>query len=193
MPAAKSDLKIRAAEICDCRRIAELYLVASDGVSEYIWSTIAAPGESLLDVGQRRYERDNADISYRNARVVVAGDDVVGMLVAYPMVVDPDYEEEDPVLRPYAILEEPDSYYVAAMAVDEALRGQGVGSRLLAIAEDDARKAGLDKMSLIVFDGNTGAKRLYLAKGYKEVNRERIVPNEHIHLDGDALLMVKQL
>ena len=38
------------------------------------------------------------------------------MLVAFPMIVDPDYVEDDPVLMPYSVLEEPDSYDRWAMA-----------------------------------------------------------------------------
>jgi len=47
-PAAKSD----------CRTIASLFSIASDGVADYIWAKGAHPDDDVLDVGQRRYERE---------------------------------------------------------------------------------------------------------------------------------------
>lgn len=170
-----------------------MYRIASDGVAEYIWSKLAEPGEDLLDVGQRRYEREDSVFSFRNATIVEAGGRVAGMMVAFPMVIDEEYVEEDPVLAPYSRLEEPDSYYLCSMAVDEAYRGQGIGTALLELADQQARQLDLDKVSLIVFEGNAGAKRLYERNGYTERARERVVPHPLLHFDGDAILMVKNL
>jgi len=46
-------------------------------------------------------------------------------------------------------------------------------------------------MSLVVFEQNRDALRLYQRHGYREVARESIVPHPLIRLTGDALLMVK--
>jgi ribosomal protein S18 acetylase RimI-like enzyme len=92
----------RPARKDDCRKIAELYRISSDGVVDYVWTKLAAPGEDILDAG------------CRNA-------------------------------------------------------------------------------SLIVFEQNGGAARLYRRLGYVETQRERVVPHPLIHHTGDALLMVKQL
>ena len=37
---AKPDLPLRPARIDDCRRIAELFRMSSDGVADYIWSPL---------------------------------------------------------------------------------------------------------------------------------------------------------
>jgi ribosomal protein S18 acetylase RimI-like enzyme len=176
-----------------CRQIAELYSISSDGVADYIWMTLAAPGEEILDVGTRRYQREESVFSYRNCTVAMADGRVIGMLVAFPMSVDPDYEEADPVLAPYSRLEEDDSYYVCGVAVYPQWRGRGIGQRFMALAEQHARERRLDKLSLIVFEQNEGAKRLYDRLGYQVVARESVVPHPLIHHTGDALLMVKVL
>lgn len=186
-------MKIRPATRADCRDIASLYRIASDGVADYIWDKLAAPGEDLLDVGQRRYEREDSVFSFRNATIVEDNGRTIGMLVAFPMTSDPDYVEEDPVLAPYSVLEEADSYYICAMAVIPECRGVGVGSRLLSLAEDKAREHALSKLSLIVFEQNVGAKRLYDRSGYAETVRQTVVPHPLIHHTGDALLMVKEI
>ena len=183
---------IRPAARAECRTIAELYRISSDGVSDYVWSKLAEPGEEILDVGQRRYEQEDSLFSYRNAEVVERDGDVVGMLVSFPMHADPGYVESDPILAPYSRLEEPDSYYICAMAVLPEFRGQGIGARLLQLAEEKCRRAGLSKLSLIVFEANAGAKRLYERHGFVETAREAVVPHPLIRYEGDALLMVKQ-
>src|SRR5688572_22420993 len=81
----------------DARRIAELFQVCSGGVADYVWSTMRDdyPGLSLLDIGERRYARENTPFSYQNC--VVAEHDgrgVVGMLVAFPMEAEVPAPEE---------------------------------------------------------------------------------------------------
>jgi len=186
-------ISIHPAKRSESRKIAELYQLSSDGVSDYIWTKLAEPDEDLLDVGQRRYEREDSVFSYRSTSIVECDEQVAGMLVAFPMVIDEDYVEEDPVLAPYSVLEEPHSYYICAMAVFPDYRGQGIGRQLLELAETKAEEHGLGKLSLIVFEENDGAKRLYDRSGYEVVAREPVVPHPLIHHAGDALLMVRTL
>ena len=117
----------------------------------------------------------------------------MGMLVAFPMQVDPSEEESDPVLAPYSKLEEDNSYYICGMALFPDYRGRGIGTRLLALGEEHARDKSFKKVSLIVFEQNTGAKQLYDRTGYHEVRRGSIYPHPLIHYTGDAILMVKEI
>lgn len=54
------------------------------------------------------------------------------------------------------------------------------------------RENKLNKLSLSVFEKNSGAKRLYERLGYREVAREVIFPYPLIHFTGDAILMVRE-
>ena len=154
---------------------------------------MAQPGEDVLDVGQRRYEQEDSLFSYRNCSMVEKDGETAGMIVAFPMEVDDQYIEADPVLVPYSRLEEQDSYYICGMAVYPGFRGCGIGSMLLRNAEERTRELGLQKLSLIVFERNEGAKRLYERKGYVEKHREPVVAHPLIHFEGDAVLMIKHL
>ena len=58
-------VEFRPARRTDARDIARLFQISSEGASDYIWSQLAASGEALLDVGERRYARDDVDFSCR--------------------------------------------------------------------------------------------------------------------------------
>jgi ribosomal protein S18 acetylase RimI-like enzyme len=56
--------------------------------------------------------------------------------------------------------------FVAYMAVEPSLRCRGIASRLLAAAEDEARRRGLPYMGLMVTEDNAAARALYERAGY---------------------------
>lgn len=152
------------------------------------------PGLSLLEIGERRYERVNTAFSYQNCVVAERAGEVIGMLHAF--VIEPAGPEPaaaaaaiDPVLRPYAELEAPCSLYVSALALLPAERGRGVGTRLLEVARERARAVGCPELSLICFAANAGARRLYERQGFRVIDRRDIVPHPMIHATGGALLM----
>jgi len=178
----------------DARRIAELYSLASDGISDYIWSKQARPSDNLLDIGQKRYERRNTAFSYENCLVAeVEGGNVVAVLLAYEMQEDFDYVEDDPVLKPFWLLEEPNSFYIAGLAVEASWRRRGIARILMQMAEEKCREKKMPALSLIVLEDNTIAHGFYQRLGYREVMRKPIVPHPLIHYTGDALLLVKAL
>jgi len=79
------------------------------------------------------------------------------------------------------------SPYVAAIAVDEGVRGQGVGAELLEFAERRYPEA--RNIFLCVSDFNYRARMLYERRGYKQVG-----VLEHYVVEGHAeLLMRKRL
>jgi ribosomal protein S18 acetylase RimI-like enzyme len=190
------DASFRPAARHDARNIAFFYRMASEGVSDYVWSLLAEPGEDLLEVGARRYARENTEFSYENCEIAERGDAVAGMLLGFPIgPADPDAEPTtDPVLKPYAELELPNSFYIAGVAIQPELRSTGIGSALMARGHRRARAEGLKQASLIAFERNEGAVRLYERMGYRIIDRRPLVPHPFIHYkDGDALLMAIDL
>ena len=191
---AGPDVVLRPALPDDCLQIAELFRIASDGVADFVWSQLQAeyPGASLVEIGRRRYARENTAFSYQNCLVAEHEGAVIGMMHAFvseaterPAAAD----EVDPVLRPYAELEQPGSLYISALAVVPRYRGQGLGRRFLAAARERARRLGCPALSLICFDQNAGAKRLYEREGFATIDRRSIVLHPLIHATGEALLM----
>lgn len=56
--------------------------------------------------------------------------------------------------------------HISDLAVLPAQQGRGFARRLLAHAEDFARARGCARLTLSVFPGNTGARRLYETSGF---------------------------
>lgn len=195
---AANDITFRPATRADTHVIAKLFQISSEGVADYIWSTLADDPEyqglDLLNIGAKRYEREGVDFSYQNCDLAEIDDEPVGMLHAYPMGSDvgelPD--DPDPVLKPYMELEEANSLYIAGLAMFDKFRGQGVGTRLLDFAYKRARAEGLKKISLICFAENEGAYRLYKREGFVDRAKRDVVPHPLIQHTGEAVLMVRE-
>lgn len=189
------DVVIRNAEKRDANLIAELFRLSSDGVADYIWDGLRDdyPGLELLEIGARRYGREGVDFSYEKCLMADVSGKPVGMAHAYVMEADegPLPDDFDPVLRPYAELELPGSYYVSGLALITGQRNRGIGSHLLNAVDARARDLGCSHLSLIVFEQNEGARRLYDRLGFAEVDRRAVVPHPMIHHTGDALLMAR--
>lgn len=187
------DLHIRQARPEDAGEIARLFLVSSDGLARYIWSRIARPGQPLEEVGAARYARTGTAFSYENCLLAMRNGEIVGMAHAFPMEPrSPDEIEDDPVMMPYSELEDAGSFYVAGLAVHEGHRGIGIGGVLMECVEGLAIMKGCPRVSLICFERNEAAMRLYRRRGYREIARRPIVPHPSLRYgQGDALLLVR--
>jgi len=184
---------IRPALQEEAGEIARLFLISSDGLAAYIWSKMEMPGLSLEEIGAARYARTGTAFSFENCLVAVRGHKIAGMVHAFPMEADTSGAgETDPVLRPYAELEDPGSLYISGLAVHDHYRGQGIGSELVERVCALARLSGLPRISLICFERNEAAFQFYRKRGFQEVARRPVVPHPTLHYrDGDAVLMVR--
>lgn len=194
---AANDITFRPATRADAPVIAQLFQISSEGVADYVWSTLDDPefaGMELVDIGAKRYEREGVDFSYQNCDIAEIEDEPVGMLHAYAMGSDVGHvaEDCDPILEPYMELEEPNSLYISGLAMFNKFRGLGAGTRLLDFAYRRARAESLKKISLICFAENEGAYRLYQREGFEDRLRRAVVPHPLIKHGGDAVLMVRE-
>lgn len=183
---------LRPATKADARLIASLFRISSEGVSDYIWQGLMEPGESLLDVGERRYARENTPFSYQNCMIAEVDGEPVGMMHAFKIETAATADEiagMDPVLRPYAELEVAGSFYISGLAVLGPYRSRGLGKLMLATTNERARVASAAPVSLLCFADNTRARKLYEKRGFRVIDEREIVPHELIHATGKALLM----
>ena len=121
--------------------------IAGEGLPAHLWSTLKAPGQSILEVGRERAAREEGGFSYRNAIVAEVDGEIAACLVGYRLD-DPydlgDLEQVPPLVRPLVLLEAkaPGSWYVNVLATFPEFRRQGIGMALLGIAEQKAREEG---------------------------------------------------
>jgi ribosomal protein S18 acetylase RimI-like enzyme len=192
---SQAGVTFRAATAEDSRTIAELFSISSDGVVNYVWMTLASeyPGLEPVEIGAIRYASEEGNFSFTNCVVAEREGAVIGQLCTYPVAPasaeNPDGEPVDPVLEPYARLDVPDTLYISSLALLEGFRGMGLGTRMISIARDQARERGLDALSLLVFEQNAGALKLYEREGFREVDRAAVVPHPLINRTGDVILM----
>lgn len=198
---------LRSATVQDCPTAARLMQIAADGVCDYIWSLQQDefPTLSPLEIGAKRYAEGEGNFSYRNCTLALTHDEhqqerVQGMVMAFAIPseeVSTAAAEAPPedfpgaeVLAPYA-LEQPNSWYICALAVFPPYRQQGIGTQLLDLAFEQARERGFPTVSLLCFEQNVGALRLYQRYGFKTIDQAAVIPHPLIHHTGNVLLMTK--
>lgn len=193
--------KIRPAGVADAATLAKLIDIAGEGIPNLLWTSMAEPGQSALEVGQERACREVGGFSYRNALVAETDGLIVGMMLGY-VVAQPDDEEimglaELPELfRPFVVLEHQSvgTFYINALAVFPGWRGYGIGNRLLTAAEHKARELGAASMSIQHFAQNQGAGKLYRRVGYLYSAKSPVLSHPcQPYYTGDVELLLKPL
>jgi ribosomal protein S18 acetylase RimI-like enzyme len=181
----------------DCYELARLFRIASGGVADYMWSRLAPkyPGLTPLEIRARRFAREEGNFSYKNCVVAEQDGALIGMLFTFPIEEGQEAagEPTDPILKPYEELEIPGSFYICALALFSGFRGRGVGTKMLSIARKQARQRGFGTLSLLVFEQNEGAVRLYERNGFEVAGRAPVVPHELIQHTGDVLSMASEI
>ena len=187
----------RAATTEDCYELARLFRIASSGVADYMWSSLAPkyPGLTPLEIGARRFAREGRNFSYKNCVVAEQGGAVIGMLFTFPIEDgrEADDEPADPILKPYEELEIPGSFYICALALLPGFRSRGLGTKMLSIAREQAHERGFGTLSLLVFEQNQGALRLNERNGFEVAGRAPVVPHKLIQHTGNVLLMASEV
>ena len=189
----------RPATKADAAALAVLVDIAGEGMPAYMWSTLKAPGQSLLEFGRERAQRETGGFSYRNSVVAEVGGEVAASLVGYRL--DDPYDlagslaETPDIVRPLVRLEAraPGSWYVNVLATFPEFRRKGIAARLLAIAEQKAREEGAPALSVIVASWNEPASRLYARAGYSARARQPALPFPGCRHEGDWVLMLRSL
>jgi ribosomal protein S18 acetylase RimI-like enzyme len=193
-----SEPRFRPATKADAASLAVLVDIAGEGLPAYLWSTLKAPGQSILEVGRERALREEGGFSYRNAIIAEVDGEVAAALIGYCL--DDPYELGDlaaipEIVRPLVKLEAkaPGSWYVNVLATFPEFRRQGIGLKLLERAGLQALEMGAPALSVIVADWNDGAKRLYGRAGYEHAASSPVFLYPGCPHEGDWVLMVKDL
>lgn len=191
-------MEIKQATKGDCRSIAELALLAGEGIPAYFWLQAKKPGQALEDVGAQKAASETENFSYRNVQLAIVENTIAGMLLAYRLPESEHAEKLDDFpefIRPLIELEHsaPGSFYINMLATYPKYRNRAVGTTLMAYANRLAAQAGCVRISVEVFEQNSGALRLYQRLGYSIVEKRRVIPHPCHPYTGEIVLLTKDV
>lgn len=188
-------MDIRKAVASDAAHLVRFINMAADDLPLHFWRRAVGPDGDAHVYGMERAARETGNFSYRNAWIAQIGGEVAGCLLGYgadaePAAIDPQTE---PVFVPLLELEALacGSWYLNVLATYGDFRGRGIGSTLLAFAQQVAQDAGAASVSLIAADTHVDALRLYAAHGFAEVARRPVVKGDWQVAAQEWILLVK--
>lgn len=188
-------MMIRKATAADAAHLVRFINMAADDLPLHFWQRSVGDGGDPWAFGRERAARETGSFSYRNAWLAELDGEVAACLLGYPAEDTPGPIDPDtpPIFVPLLELEAlaPGTWYLNVLATYDACRGKGAGSALLAHAEQVAKRAGHDRISLIAADTHQDALRLYSAKGYREVARRAVVKGDWRVDAAEWILFVK--
>ncbi|MBQ2665210.1 GNAT family N-acetyltransferase [Methanobrevibacter sp.] len=114
---------------------------------------------------------------------VIFDDDgkIIGMLMIYTSEVSHKFYLKSPRLFIVDILDhfvladiEEDDLYLAEIAIDSELRGQGIGRKVICDVINYAKSKNYKRVTIDADFRNHGAKRLYEKIGFRQFNKKRV-------------------
>jgi ribosomal protein S18 acetylase RimI-like enzyme len=194
----------RPASPADAYALAELSILAADGMYEFLLEEMA-PREMLAGLVSRSVKQDAGGFSWRHC--LVADDKgVVGMINAFPAAwlreEERDILPQDRVqiLDPIDQAQDWESFLVNSLAVRSQHRRQEIGTRLLELAIEQARAGGFTRLTANVWADNFAARAVFEKQGFAVQTQVEVPPHPAcpgepwalVHVGG-SLLMARQL
>jgi ribosomal protein S18 acetylase RimI-like enzyme len=187
----------RPASPADAYALAELSILAGDGMYEFLLEEMA-PREMLAGLIARTMKQHTGGFSWRHC--FVADDKgVVGMINAFPAAwlreEERDILPQDRVqiLDPIDQAQDWESFLVNGVAVRPQHRRQGIGTRLLEMAIEQARAGGFARLTANVWADNFAACAVFEKGGFGVQTRVEVQPHPGLAHIGGSLLMARQI
>lgn len=194
------EIVYRRGRLEDCLKIAEGIERASGGIVDFLFHDLlknSTPAETMAG-----FLRDGVGYeSYENAIVAECQETIVGIVYSYPSKYH-EITEETKNFFPKERLEfladffssrVENSLFLDSIYVDEEFRGQGVGSKLIALTKEKAKESGYQQLSLMVMNENITARRAYERSRFKIVKHVDVKEHELIPNKGGIYLLVSDV
>ncbi|MGB9357159.1 MAG: GNAT family N-acetyltransferase [Acidimicrobiia bacterium] len=176
---------------------------AADGIFRFML------GKNSEQVVAKAYRTPGHDLSFEHVTFAQNGGTIVGTTSAYSSK-QHEQSSESPLIRAagwrtvrmaavstaaaslfrFIDTVADGDFYLQAIAVDPDRRGLGIGSKLFGHVEDEARRVGCGRLTLVVAVENEGARRLYERMG---MTIEATSPKSALLPDGQVHRMAKAL
>ena len=190
-------MKIRQAEAEDAEQVAQLALSAGAGMPAFFWQQLEKKYHSTLEAGAARLLQGTDSFSLSNVRVGIINRHIAGMIMAYPLAQDYRLPREGMPAFIYPLeqlkVEVAGSFFVNMLATTPEFMRRSVATQLMAIVDQWARQSYCEMSSLVVFEQNEAALRLYERLGYQEQARRKVIPHPCLTYSGDVLLLTRPI
>lgn len=204
------EITYRAATPADAEVASQLIFDTFPRMAAYIFGL--GDEQHAKEVLSRIFILEDHRFSYQVTEMVMRGDTIVGMFIAYPaqelprldrgllrvIIRQHNFKDKLKVIRrglPAIFIEEaaPDDFLLSNIAIAKENRGQGIGGQVLAYVEEKAKKAGYHRLALIVEIDKHDACRFYESQGF-EVRGKHLEPPHRVKQLGTGFQqMVKDL
>ena len=191
-------ITFRAAHPGDAYALAELSILAGDGMFEFLLGEMA-PKEMLAGLLARSMKQDSGGNSWRHCFVAEDRGVLVGMANAFPAEwlrqEDRDVLPADRVqiLDPIDQAQVWTSFLVNGVAVRPDFRRQGIGLRLMLWVIEQAAATGLPVITANVWQDNGAARGLFEKSGFHLHTHVEVPAHSALLHTGGNLVMVRQL
>jgi GNAT superfamily N-acetyltransferase len=189
-------LIFRAATPADAYALAELMIMAGDGLYEFLLEEMA-PREMLAGLMARSLKQDTGGCCWPHCYVA---DDkgVIGMINAYPAawlleedraILPPDRVQ---ILDPIDQAQDWESFLLNAVAVRAPHRRQGIGTHLLQWAIEQAKIGKFPRFTVNVWQDNLAARALFEKSGFHLQTHIEVPEHAGLNHVGGSLLLQRQ-
>jgi ribosomal protein S18 acetylase RimI-like enzyme len=174
----QSEISYRPAKVEDSADLAAYIRLAGDGLYEFLLDDLI-PTFSCEEILKWAIGVIDSPLSYRNCYVGVnqLNGQIVGMInmfpadqlagSAYDFMKTDRWRHVEPVFK----LQDVGSLFVNALAVSAEWKRQGIGAKLLELADSEALTKGLDRISLHVWSDNKYARAFYETTGFSSIGK----------------------
>jgi ribosomal protein S18 acetylase RimI-like enzyme len=178
-----TNIKYRIAQPADAKLISRLIFDTFPKFAAYMIGL--GDAERAKQIIAKLFLLPGHRFSYEFTQVVMHGERLVGMFIAYPgrdllplnwrlarlLLKEFTLMEKIKLIRrglPVLFIQEAarDEYLLSNLAMKKGLRGKGIGAQVLSHVENKAKKAGYHKLALMVTIDNQDARRFYEGQGF---------------------------
>lgn len=183
-------MHIRQALPADAAQIAPLIYHAIGDIAYRLTNTQTLP--EALAVLEQMVQQTNNRHSYQTTFVVQDKQDMLGIIVLYDGKTGKQLDalwtaalQQQGATVAIDIEAHDDEYYIDTVSVAPQARGKGIGTKLLAFAEQQGRTLGYKKLSLNVEKEKDRARKLYMAQGFRITEDWMIIGEPFDHMVKD--------
>ncbi|MDR2880124.1 MAG: GNAT family N-acetyltransferase [Fusobacteriales bacterium] len=179
---------IRKAEKKDINGVTPLLVTAVDEMRTVF--TGHTDEKKILEKLGEYFLLDKGRYTYKNFSVCEIDGKIAGIIAAYHSDEGEELDEvmlaelqKNGITRDYFEKEfYENEYYIDSVAVDSDYQGQGIAKQLIRFTEDEGRKMGYEKTSLIVHTDKEKAYLIYKKIGYEEDVKITVYGEKYRHM-----------